>query len=191
MVVFAHFKQKSLKSFADKLILFNDDYKNRSYDFEFNIKEFFKEMQDYFKQIGDSKHETQVSQLSIYYETAIKGIHPLKLEKLKLGRRENTWIAAFYCLTTLSEILQINIERVEVILKEANEMLSQLILSAIQNQLISQLQLDESDNLNKIEALWNKLKQNQQIGLIHKKLRLTITNNDIYLLLDEIISTLK
>ena len=190
MVIFAHFKQKNLKSFANELILFNEDYKNRSYDFEANIKKLFKEMQDFYKQIGDSKHETQVSQLSIYYETAIKGIHPLKLEKLKLGRRENTWIAAFHCLSTLSEILQSDIEHVEIVLNEANEMLSQFILSAIQNQLLTQLQLEQADNLNKIETLWNKLKQNQQISLIDMKLRLTITNNDIYLLLDEIFSNI-
>lgn len=191
MVILAHFKQKNLNIFAEKLILFNEDYKNRSYDFESNIKEFFQELQDFFKQIGDSKHETQISQLSIYYETAIRGIHPLRLEKLKIGRRENMWIAAFHCLSTLSEILQENIKSVETLLNEANEMLSQLILSAIQNQLLTQEQLEQADHISKVEIIWNNLRQNQQISLVDRKLRLTLTNNDIYLLLDEIFSTIK
>ena len=191
MVVFVHFKQKNIKSFAKKLILLNEDYKKRSFDFESKIKGFFKEMQDFFKQIGDSKYETKVSQLSIYYETALKGIHPLRLEKLKIGRRENVWISAFHCLSVLNEIVQENLENIEILLKESNEMLSQLVLSAIQNQLLTQVQIEEANNISKVEAIWNVLKQNQQISLVDRKLRLTITNNDIHLLLDEIFSTIK
>jgi len=191
MVVFVHFKQKNIKNFAKKLIILNEDYKNRTFDFESKIKDFFVEMQDFFKQIGDSKYETQVSQLSIYYETALKGIHPLKLEKLKIGRRENIWISAFHCLSTLNEIVQENLGNIETLLKESNEILSQIVLSAIQNQLITQAQMEEADNISKVEALWNSLKQNQQISLVDKKLRLTITNNDVFLLLDEIFSTIK
>lgn len=191
MVVFVHFKQKNIKNFAEKLILLNEDYKNRTFYFESKIKGFFIEMQDFFKQIGDSKYETQVSQLSIYYETALKGIHPLRLEKLKTGRRENVWISAFHCLSVLNEIVQENLENIETLLKESNEMLSQLMLSAIQNQLLTQVQIEEANNISKVEAIWNVLKQNQQISLVDRKLRLTITNNDIYLLLDEIFSTIK
>jgi len=148
-------------------------------------------LQDYFQQIGDSKHENQVSQLSVYYETAARGIHPLRLEKLKTGRRENTWIAAFHCLSILSEILQQTLEDVNHIIDEAREMLSQLILSALQNNLLTQNHLNQADDLDKIEQIWNDLKQHQQINLVDKKLRLSITNNDIYILIDEIFSSIK
>ena len=191
MVVFVHFKQKKIKSFSDKIILLHKDYKDRSFYFDRKIKDLFAEMQDFFNQIGDSKYETLVSQLSIYFETSLKGIHPLRLEKIKTGRRENIWISAFHCLTTLTEIVQENLENINKPLDEAKEILSQFVLSAIQNHLITQEQIQEVNNIRKIESLWNKLKQNQQISLLDRKLRLTITNNDIYLLLDEIFSTIE
>ncbi len=191
MVVFAHFKQKNLKDFSKKLLIYHDEYKQRSFDFDIHIKEFFQELQDFFQQIGNSKHEIQISQLSVYYETAAKGIHPLHLEKLKTGRRENTWIAAFHCLSILSEILQQTLEDVNNTIDEAKEMLSQLIISAIQNQLLTQNHLNQVGDLGKIEQIWNDLKQHLQISLVDKKLRLSITNNDIYILIDEIFSSIK
>ncbi len=191
MVVFAHFKQKNLKGFSTKLVTWHDEYKHRSYGFDVHIKEFFQEFQDYFHQIGDSKHENQVSQLSVYYETAARGINPLRLEKIKTGRRENIWIAAFHCLSILSEILQQALEDVNHTIDEAKEMLSQLILSAIQNQLLTQDHLNQVGDYTKIEVIWNDLKQHQQISLVDRKLRLSITNNDIYILIDEIFSSIK
>ncbi len=191
MVIFTHFKRKNLKIFAKELIKLNEEYKNRNFGFDTKLKYFFTEIQAFFKQIGDSKNETLISQLTIYYDTALKGIDPIRLEKLKSERRVNTWIAAFHCLSSINELIQKELESVEKSLKEANEMLSQIVLSALQNQLLTQVLIDQADDLSKVEILWNKLKQNQQISLVDRKLRLSITNNDIYILIDEIFSTIK
>ena len=191
MIIFLHFKKKNLEDFSQQLMLLNFEYNKRTFEFGSKFESFFVALQDFFHQIGETNKESRVSQLSIYYETAQKGINPNTLNKLKTGRRENEWISAFYCLTNLSELLQDSLDDVNRTMDESREILSQLILSALQNSIITNPHLQLAGDIDKIKELWLQLIQNQQIDLVDKKLSISITKNDIYILIDDIFTSLK
>lgn len=191
MIVFLHFKKKNLEDFSQQLMLLNIDYKNRTFEFGSKFEPFFVALQAFFHQIGETNKESRVSQLSMYYETAHKGINPNTLNKLKTSRRENEWISAYYCLSSLSDLLQDSLNEVNGTMVESREILSQLILSAIQNNIITNQHLQLAGDLDNIKELWTQLIQNRQIDLVNKKLCISITKNDIYILIDDIFTSLK
>ncbi|WP_156772358.1 hypothetical protein [Urechidicola croceus] len=186
-----HYKKQKVEFFLEELNELHEKYISRTFDFDKNFISHLKECQDFFHEIGDSNMSSKLSQLRTYFETSLKGINPQNLEKIRTGKRENIWISAFHCLSNHGNQLQESLNNLEFILNEANETLSQLVITAFQSKLINDKDLKTIKNLNDIENKWNQLCQNEQIKLIEKKLKLTIHQQDIYILLDKIFNKIK
>lgn len=191
MQVLAHFKKQQLEKFIQSLVGLNELYIAKSYDLSEGLIDFMNTVQDHFKQIGDSNNEATLSQLKIHLDTALAGIDPFKLEKVKTGRRTNVTITAFHCLTELKHVFQSSLSTVNDTLSKNTETLNQLVLSALQAKLITEKDLIESDSIEKIISIWKNLTEHEQIRLVETKLKMELTPQDIYLLLDQIFDNIK
>ena len=77
-------------------------------------------------------------------------------------------------------------------LEEAEEILSNLVLNLIQAQVLTRKSIKTLNSLSKIENFWTDLaKQNDSVSLIDKKLRMQLISEDIFLLLEKIITKIQ
>jgi len=177
--------------FLKELNALNNKYMSRAYEFDQKFLVFMAEVQEFFQQLGENTNAAELSRLQMYFSTAKKGINPQNLEKLKLGRRDNTWSSAFYCLNTISEVLQIFLEKQKKLLESASEVIEQLVLSLVQSNLISKDVIQSINSLEHIETLWKKMSENEQIDLMNMKLKMSVQQQDIYLLIEKIFIRLR
>ncbi len=191
MQILVHFKKQQLERFTSLLIEANESYIKKSFQLNEDLTALLNNIQTYYQQIGDSMNESNVSQLKIYFQTALSGIDPIKLEKVKSGRRSIANIAAFHCLSELNMILGASLQIVIEILNTASETISQIILSAMQSKLLNNQDIIQSDTIEKSETLWSSLRSNEQVMLVEKKLRLELLPQDIYIIADQIFEKIK
>lgn len=191
MQILIHFKKQELEKHMTSLIQLNEAYIKKSHALNESLINTLKEVEAYFKQIGSSTNESKVSQLHLYFQTALNGIDPVQLQKVKTGRRALVATAAFYCLNEMHEILQKALQKVLDVLQNTEETLSQLMITALQNNLINDETIETSNNIEQIQQLWENLLSNDQIKMFDKKLRLEILAQDIYLLISTIFEKFK
>jgi len=191
MKTLIHYKKQRLEEFINRLSLLHGLYIERSFSFDTELSTFVKDSIDFFEQLGESSKALELSQLNIYVETAKKGINPQTLEKLKTGKRENIWIASYYLLDKTSSLFQNAIIETDLTINQAKELIEQVILSALQSKLINNNTLKELHKQEEIDTLWRDLSQNEQVEIIDKKLKLSVTHEDIIILCDQICSKIR
>lgn len=191
MLILVHLKKQRLEAFTASLVETNELYISKSFQLNDDLISLLNNIQSYYQQIGESTNESNISQLKIYFETALSGIDPIKFERVKTGKRSMINTAAFYCLSELNLILGSSLQSAIDILKSASDTISQIIFSAIQSKLIDDQELTLSDSVEKAEILWLKLNSNKQVALLEKRLKLEILPQDIYLIVDQVIEKIK
>ena len=191
MQSFLHLQKQQLEQLFEQINTVNELYIKRSFSLDQQLIDLIRKAQEYFRQNGRSNKAAEMGKLHIYVETALKGIDPVRLEKIKTGRRENIWISSFHCICGMQDVLGESFEEIQVKLNQAKETLGQVILSALQTQLIDMNTLRAIQNLDEVKTFWKNLLQSEQIALIDKQLRLKIHEQDVIILLDKIIEQLK
>ncbi len=191
MNLLIHFKKQRLEKLNQELILQNEKFVKKDFNLDKTLLSLLNEVQDYFQQIGESTKEGNISQLKNYLDLAVSGIDPIKLERIKTRRRDTVRIACFHCLSNLGETIESSLIEVENILLKATETIHQVVLSAYQSKFINDSIINKTNTVEEAIMLWDKLKENEQILLIDKKLRLEIHQQDTGILIDQTLSKLK
>jgi len=191
MTVLVHFKKQQLEGFNQQLIFQNEKFIKKEYDLDKTLLLLLTNVQEYYKQVGESTSESSVSQLKTYLDLAVSGIDPISLERVKTRRRDLVRTACFHCLSNLGNTLQHSLQTIESLLLSSSETIHQLLLSAYQSKLITDDLIKKTNSIEKCTALWEKLKVNEQVSLIDKKLKLDILQEDISILIDMAFSKLK
>lgn len=189
MQEFIHHKVKVIEEFFVEFNQVQRLYGDRSFDFEQRFTVFLNKLSDYFKERGENTRESEVLRVINMLYTVKKGFDPSKMEKINSGRRELWWGFSYNGIESLETLLQ-DIYKKEISkLQEGKEILSNLILNLYQQGFLTDNQLEDLDSVTKVEAFWRSLlMQNGSMSVINKKLLTHLITEDIYLLLEEIIS---
>ncbi len=164
-------------------------YAEKSFELENRIFAFLNQLNDYFKSKGDQAKESEVLRITNMLHTVKRGFNPASLEKINTSKRELFWGFAFNGIENIHTLLQEIYKKETIKLEEGEEILTNLILNLVQQGFLTDQKLQELDSISKIEAYWNfLLTQNGSITLIQKKLLMKLISEDIYLLLEKIIS---
>lgn len=184
MRVLAHYIQKEVSSLIERLNYLHILYVQKSFDMEKELLLFLEDTKDFYKLIGLSNDELRTGELISCVHTALNGFNPRTLEKLRIGKRDNFTVTCFYCLNEVGSILKKSLDQVKHELAEATEVIKNILLSVLQTAGLAAEELFQYDTVEKCEVLWNRLIADVQIDLFDKKLKTTITEKDIFLLLD-------
>lgn len=189
MQEFIHHKVKVIEEFFVEFNQVQRLYGDRSFDFEQRFTVFLNKLSDYFKERGENTRESEVLRVINMLYTVKRGFDPSKMEKINSGRRELWWGFSYNGIESLETLLQ-DIYKKEISkLQEGKEILSNLILNLYQQGFLTDNQLRDLDSVTKVEAFWRSLlMQNGSMSVINKKLLTHLITEDIYLLLEEIIS---
>lgn len=191
MNVLIHFKKQQIEAFIKLLILENEKFIKKDYNLDKSLMNLLNDVQEYYRKIGESTEEGNVSQLKTHLDIAVSGIDPIKLERVKTRRRDLVRIACFHCLSRLNETLENSLVHIKNTIANATENINQILLSVYQAKLITDEIILKTDTIEKCTSLWEKLKKNEQIALMDKKLKLDILQQDISILIDQALAKLK
>jgi len=188
MKEFIHHKVQLINNLIDSYNDVQKLYVSRAYEFDVRFTQLLGNCKVYFETYGTNIQVAEVLNITGMFETAGKGINPFELKKVSSGRRELKMMVAYHGLEKLLRLLNLFYEKESGKLEEAEEILSNLVLSLFQSGVLDNKKLSKLTSVGKIEAFWKELlKLNGSVTLIEKKLRLKVIPEDIYLILEKVV----
>lgn len=166
-------------------------YNNRDLDAAIALEKTLDACIDAYSKNGKADKESRFESLKSELVTASRGVNPYTLEKVKLRRNEMIRNTAFKILQNGEEIIREELKEINSKIQQTEELLSQIILAALQAGLIVQAELKNINTQAKIEKLWKDIGNDPNLSIAHKKVLLMVSQPDITVLLDQIITALK
>ncbi|NLY24624.1 MAG: hypothetical protein GX042_06380 [Bacteroidales bacterium] len=184
-----HNKVKTIAELIDTFNQAQKRYAERSYQFEEQFALFLNKLSGYFGSRGESARESEVLRIINMLQAVKRGFDPSKMERLRSGKRELLWGYFYVAIENVNVLLQEIYHKETAKLEEGDEILSNLILNLVQQEFLTNDMLRELDSISRIELFWNTLlTRNGTLSVINRKLHLSMITEDIYLLLEKIIS---
>lgn len=183
MKVLLHYKIDRVESFLKEFKTLHYKYKIKDFKFAENFNTLSDACILFFEEINDQEFASKIRLLQTEYFTALAGIHPITLEKIRIEKRTMQWSFAFKNLSYFEEIIQSYLANLNHQKKEAEELIQQIILAGFQNKIIKIENL-ENRKYN-VEKLWERLTSNFQLRLLSKKLLFQLNSIDVLLLAEK------
>ena len=186
MVQFVHHKIQTLDGMLESFNKVQTHLLERTFYFESEMTIFLKSLLTYFSAISDVSKESENLKYLNLLQTAKKGFDPIKLEKISVGRRDFYWGISYHVADEIQKMLveMLLVEKHK--LKEPDDIIANTLLGLVQNKIVGIHDLKILNSVTKIEPFWQKLvQQNPSIALLEMKMKLHITIEDIYLLIEQ------
>jgi hypothetical protein len=123
--------------------------------------------------------------------TAQRGINPYTLQKQNVGRNEMLSSVMFKILQALEVQLRTYYLAGDEKLQQAKDLISQIIVAALQGGLLTNLDIEKIKTQKQTETAWKKLGEDANISLGQKRVLLLVNFYDVIILFDELITALK
>lgn len=184
-----HHSTQALELHLNKLNKVQALYLSKSFDFDSGFDDFLQELLEYFRAKGNTTCESEVLKILNMISTIKRGFNPVKMEKIDVGKRNLLYGFSFNGIENTHGIITELLNKELKKLDEAEELISGLILSLYQSGILDDAKIKQLNSVSKIEVFWNQLlNQNTTIGGINKKLRLTLLSEDIYLIIEKVLT---
>ncbi|RNA60591.1 hypothetical protein D1631_00900 [Chryseobacterium nematophagum] len=163
-------------------------YLSKSFDFDAKFETFLHELLEYFREKGNTTHESEVLKIMNMISTVKRGFNPVQMEKIATGKRELVWGFSFNGMESIHQFLVEMYTKEQKKLDDGEEIISGLMVSLYQNGILDDDKIKQLDSIAKIEIFWTSLvSQNTTIVGINKKLKLTMISEDIFLILEKVL----
>ena len=181
-----------------KLIEFLQEFKNlhclyRQSDFSFPSKLLSQSeaIRAFFESISNNAtvSRIQISETELY--TAMAGIHPNSLEKLGKNRRTIQRGFSFQVLQSIESIVLEEYEQLEDKLASSEDLVGQIVLSALQQGVISTESLLKKASCALAKDVWQTVNAIPQLKLLNQKLSMQLSVLDITLIYEQVLVKLK
>lgn len=165
-------------------------YNNRNFDLDKVLIGLLKNCIQLYKDLGYADKESQVQTLMTEMVTAQRGINPYTLLKQNIRRNEMQQIVSFKILQSLELLLRTDYGAAEAKLAQAADLVSQIIVAALQAGLLTDAEIKQIKTEKEREAAWKKLDADANISLGKKRVLLLVSSFDALLLFDDLLSPL-
>ncbi len=189
MQEFIHNKVKTIELLFEDFNKVQGLFSERSFDFDLKFNTFLDQLLNYYRERGDQSQESEVLKMINQLLTVRKGFDPIRMEKVDRGRRELMWGFSYSTIEQVHHMLSTMYQKEKIKLDEGEELISNLVLSLYQNQILTDSKIKKLNTIAKIEVFWDQMvKQNTSISSLDKKLKMSLITEDIYLLFEKVIS---
>ena len=165
-------------------------YNNRHFDLDKVLIGLLKNCIQLYKDLGYADKESQVQSLMTEMVTAQRGINPYSLLKQNIRRNEMQQIVSFKILQSLELLLRTDDSAAEAKLAQAADLVSQIIVAALQAGLLTDDEIKQIKTEKEREVAWKKLDADANISLGKKRVLLLVSSFDALLLFDELLAPL-
>jgi hypothetical protein len=172
------------------LIAAMEKYNARDFDADVALMTAFDEGIGIYKELGKSNQESRLQALKAEWVTAQRGINPVTLEKVSIRRNEMVNTIKFSVMQKMQQQLSEDTGEAEAILKEASVLISQIIIAALQAQLITERDIEMAGTEEEKEALWITAGKDNNISLGQKRVLLLISRFDALLIFGDLLQQL-
>ncbi|HKR63831.1 MAG TPA: hypothetical protein VJZ00_08870 [Thermoanaerobaculia bacterium] len=144
-----------------------------------------------FRDRGRADKESHTASLKAELTTALRGINPMTMEKPTVRRHEMQNAIAFRVLQSLELELRDSLQDAAQTLQRAEDLISQIVLAAMQKGLITNADIANATTQAAVDALWRSIASDAEIALAQKRVLLLVSVFDVTLLLDEVLARLR
>ncbi len=144
-----------------------------------------------YKKGGHIEKESQFATLKAELVTAQRGVHPVTLEKITLRRHEFQMTIAWKVLQAAEARLRLDLMAVQDKLKEAAQLLGQVIVAGLQAGLLTKEKIIDAKAQEQIKALWTMLATDANIAIGQTRALLMVSEFDIIILLGDLFASIK
>ncbi len=163
-----------------------EDYEQASLDLHGKTDAWLDETIDFFRQFNGIGNESQMKVLKGDHAMIQAGSDPAGQGHIALTRRSHRRQATYKVIKQGIEVLNNHYEAIDSKLKQAGNLIEQIVLAALQANLLS------NDDLNLPgEQLWSKMRADNNLQLMQKKILLSVSKFDALLLLSDITAAIK
>ena len=134
---------------------------------------------------------SQLESLKSELITAQQGVNPYTLEKPTLGRRQMRTAVAFRVMQNLQALLLAEASSIQTRLQEAETIVQQILLSAMQSGLLTAQQLKDADSQEAVEVIWKDVEKESALLVAKKKVILAVGVFDASILCNNVVSILR
>lgn len=134
---------------------------------------------------------SQLESLKAELVTAQQGVNPYTLEKPTLGRRQMRTAVAFRVMQNLQALLVAEANSIQTRLQEAEAIVQQILLSAMQGGLLTAQQLKDANSQEAVEVIWKDVEKEGALLVAKKKVILAVGVFDASILCNNVVSSLR
>jgi hypothetical protein len=188
---FYHNNISKLEALQESLNLVIVKYTNRDFDTDVALVQYLSGATAIYKELGKKDRESQLLSLKAEFLTAQRGINPITFEKVTIRRNEMVNTICFKILQAVELFLRTDLQQTTQIIKEAKEIVVQIIIAGLQANIITDASIKQIKKQTQIEALWKLLSTDANIALGQKRVLLQVSKYDVWVLMDEVLASLK
>ncbi len=162
----------------------------RDFDADSVLLEALNGIIDTYKELGKSDRETQFLAMKAEWVTAHRGINPLTFEKVTVRRSEMTSGVAFRLLQRAEHLLTDDLAEAEGRIREAEGLVSQIIIAAFQAGLLKAVDLEKIKDPQTSGPLWDSLAADPNIVIGQKRAQLLVHRFDALIIFSDLLQRL-
>lgn len=166
-------------------------YNRKEYDTDTTLLAFLDEAAKTYQERGYTGRENQVLSVKAGYITALKGTHPMTLERITVRRNEMQLGIAFKSLQVVAELIRTDMQNIDEKINEAKQLAGQIIIAAMQNGLLDTEKISKIKTQQQIETMWEGLSADANIAHAQKRMLLLVSRFDVMIICEEILNQLK
>jgi len=172
------------------LISFNEvseKFSKKDYDTDKALKQLLDNTIKVYKESGFADKESQLQVLRAELTSIEKNIHPLTYEKVTVRKGEMKTSICLKILQSLEQLLRNDYTHCTDKLQEARDMISQILLAALQGGLVTDTLLDSTNTESELQKMWKLLSTDGNLALAQRRVLMNVSIYDALLLMEELI----
>jgi hypothetical protein len=176
------------------LVLLNSvmkKFSSKDYDTDVMLLQCLDDCINTYQNLGRIQRESQLQSLRAEFITAQRGINPVTLERQNTRRNEMTNAIAFKVIQSTEQQLRQDFIENENILRQAGDLISQIIIASIQGGLLTDKDITNIKETNEVEDAWNKISLDTNISIGQKRVLLLASKYDAIIMFGDLLLTLK
>lgn len=191
MLKFYHNEIKKIEELIRKLNIIFNKYNDKDIDTCQTFLNVMDECIKEYKELGKIERESQLLSIKAEVITAQKGINPLTFEKQTLRRNELVNTFLFKALKETENIFRNDLVVDESKIVSARELISQIIIAAIQSEMIKNQDIQDLNSFESSQRLWILISKDSNISLGQQRALLTVNKSDADIIFFDLLTSLK
>lgn len=166
-------------------------YEQRDFQFDDKLKAWLQQCDQFFEQHNGPVERSRIKELYTDFITLLRGTDPYTFTKIESQKRAQELNIGYRIAKQALEVVTHYYEKVDARLKEAEQLIGQLLLAMLQAEMITMAALAKVKTQRQLEALWKKMGEDKQLLVVQKKVLLQISRYDAVLLLEKCLAALR
>jgi len=184
MIPLLHQQRKRLDELMTELSIALQIYAEASYDLDSKIDVLIDHALEYYQ---DAELPTIIAKLNICkcdIATLKRGYHPETFLKIEREKRNTQYSQMYRTLRQIEHIIGEDARKIKFKLDQAEELIEQLILNAMQLGRINEDMIRNRKSQDDLEHIWKTIGEEHSLNIFQKKIVVTCTFLDAIILLD-------